>query len=128
MNEITMNVDWIAVIAGTVVSFLLGWLWYSPALFGKKWAEGVGVELGAAASMPVMAMVTQLAATFLLAWVVGIAAAQNALTTAILIAVTIALFVVSGGLFAKKSSYAIAVEAGFVIVMVAVMILAQAVL
>ena len=59
---------------------------------------------------------------------VGIAAAQNALTTAILIAVTIALFVVSGGLFAKKSSYAIAVEAGFVIVMVAVMILAQAVL
>lgn len=128
MDEVTANVDWIAVVAGTVASFLLGWIWYAPGVFGRKWAAGVGVELGSAAGVPVAAMVTQLAATFLLAWVVGITATQGALILAILIALTVALFVVSAGLFAKKSSYAIAVEAGFVLAMVAVMILAQAVL
>ena len=45
MVEITNNINWLAVIAGTFVSFLLGWLWYSPILFGLKWAEGVGLKL-----------------------------------------------------------------------------------
>ncbi len=35
MAEITENDNWIAVVVGAVVSFLLGWLWYSPKLFGK---------------------------------------------------------------------------------------------
>jgi hypothetical protein len=43
MAEITENVNWIAVTVGAVLAFLLGWLWYSPKLFGTKWAEGAGV-------------------------------------------------------------------------------------
>jgi hypothetical protein len=39
MEEITANVNWLAVIVGAVLSFVLGWLWYSPKLFGTKWAE-----------------------------------------------------------------------------------------
>jgi hypothetical protein len=127
MAEITANVNWLAVIVGTVVSFLLGWLWYSPKLFGTKWAAGVGVDLGAAASMPVGAMVAQLIATFLLAWVIGITAAREALLTAILIVIMVALFIVANGLFAKKSGYAIGVEAGFIVAMAVVMIAAQAI-
>ena len=101
MDEITANVDWIAVIVGAVLAFLLGWLWYSPMLFGKKWAEGVGVELGSADKMPAAAMLLQAAGTFLLAWVVGVTAASNALLTFILIVVTIMVLVAAGGLFAK---------------------------
>lgn len=127
MSELTTNVNWIAVIVGTVLSFLLGWLWYSPKLFGKKWAEGVGVDLGAASSMPVAAMVTQLVATFLLAWVVGITATRNALATIVLIVIMLALFIVANGLFGKKSHYAIGVEAGFVVAMAVVMIVVQAI-
>jgi hypothetical protein len=125
VNEITANVDWVAVAVGTVVSFLLGWLWYSPKLFGKKWAEGVGVEPGSASATPAAAMIVQLVATFLLAWVVGITAAKNALLTIVLIVVMLALFVVAGGLFGKKSGYAIAVEAGFIVAMAVVMIVVQ---
>ena len=125
VGELTSNVNWLAVIVGTAASFLLGWLWYSPKLFGTKWAEGVGVELGAAASMPAAAMVTQLIGTFLLAWLVGITAGQNALLTIILIALTIIIFIVSNGLFAKKSNYAIGVEAGFIAAMTVVMIIVQ---
>ncbi|MEJ6500328.1 MAG: hypothetical protein QNL16_04010 [Rhodobacterales bacterium] len=39
MMEITSGVSWSGVVAGAVASFLLGWLWFSPMLFGKKWAE-----------------------------------------------------------------------------------------
>ena len=41
MDELTNDVSWLAVAVGAVVSFLVGWLWYSPKLFGPKWAEGV---------------------------------------------------------------------------------------
>lgn len=125
MSEITANVNWLAVIVGTVLSFLLGWLWYSPKLFGTKWAEGVGVDLGSATSVPVAAMATQLAATFALAWIVGVTAAQNALWTIVLIVLTIVLFIVSNSMFGKKSFYAIGVEAGFIVAMAAIMIVVQ---
>ena len=57
MTELTANVNWLAVIVGFVLAFALGWLWYSPKLFGTKWAEGVGVKMGDASAMPVAAMV-----------------------------------------------------------------------
>lgn len=127
MGELTNNIDWIAVIAGGVASFLLGWLWYSPKLFGTKWAAGVGIELSSECVVPVAAMVAQLIGTFLLAWVVGITATHNALLMIILIVVTIATLIIANGLFAKKSGYAIAVEAGFIVAMAVVMIAAQAI-
>ena len=127
MHEITAGIDWIAVGVGTVAAFMLGWAWYSPMLFGKKWAEGVGLKLESAPAMPVAAMLTQLIATFLLAWVVGVTAVQNALATVILVVATIVLIVVANGLFAKKSGYAIAVEGSFVAAMAAVMVLMQAI-
>ena len=128
MAEITANVNWLAVIVGWVLAFLLGWLWYSPKLFGEKWAEGVGVELGSADKMPMGALISQAVGLFLLAWVVGVTAAGNALLTFILIVLAIAVLMASGGLFSKKSTYAIWTEAGYVIAAAAVMFLAQAIL
>jgi F0F1-type ATP synthase assembly protein I len=128
MEELSTEMNWLGVVAGTIVGFLIGWLWYSPILFGRKWAEGSGVELGTASSMPIAAMATQLISTFLLAIVIGITASQNALTTAILILVTLAGFVMSMGLFVKKSTYAVAVDGSFIVVMGIVMIIIQAIL
>ena len=128
MNELTTNVNWLAVGIGSLLSFLLGWLWYSPKLFGTKWAEGVGVSLDKASGMPASAMATQLVGTLLLAWVVGITAASNALLTIILIVITYVFLQVSSGLFCKKSTYAISTEAGFIIAMTVIMIISQGVL
>ena len=36
MGEITSGVNWLAVTVGAVAAFLLGWLWYSPKLFGGQ--------------------------------------------------------------------------------------------
>ena len=126
--EITAGVNWLAVILGAVVAFVLGWLWYSPKVFGKKWAEGVGVDLGSASAMPVAAMVAQAIGTFLLAWVVGVTAVGSALFTFILIVLTIAVLVFAGGLYAKKSMYAVWVESGYIVAMGVVMFAAQAIL
>ncbi|MBT8112581.1 MAG: DUF1761 domain-containing protein [Gammaproteobacteria bacterium] len=103
MEELTTNVNWIAVIVSAVAAFILGWLWYSPKLFGTKWAEGVGVDLAAATGMPVAAMLTQVITTFLLAWVVGVTAARVTLKTMILITVTILILMIAGSFSPKKA-------------------------
>jgi len=128
VQEITADVNWLAVVVGAVLSFLLGWLWYSPALFGKKWAEGVGVELGAANAMPVGAMVAQAVAIFLLAWIFGVTASNEALLTVILVVLAIAAFLFSSGMFAKKSMYAVYTETGYIIAIAVVMFIVQAIL
>lgn len=128
MGELTEGVNWLAVGVGTVLSFLLGWLWYSPMLFVKKWMEGINVKPNPNAKMPVPAMVIQLIATFLLAWLVGIGAAHNALATTVLIVLTIIALFIANGLFGSKSNYAIATEAGFIAAMAVVMIAVQGIL
>jgi hypothetical protein len=123
MAELTEGVNWLAVGVGTVLSFLLGWLWYSPKLFGPKWMEGAGVKADGNMAMP--PLVVQLIGTFLLAWVVGITAARNALLTIILVAATIVVLLAANGMFGMRSRYAIAVETGFVAAMVVLMIIVQ---
>jgi hypothetical protein len=66
--------------------------------------------------------------TILLAWLVGVTAARNKLMTTILAALTIAVLLYGGDMFAGKSAYARNVESGFVIAMVVVMIIVQGIL
>jgi len=37
------EVNWIAIVVAAVGSFVLGGLWYSPALFGKAWQREAGL-------------------------------------------------------------------------------------
>jgi hypothetical protein len=121
-------VNSMAVIAGTVVSFFIGWFWYSPRCFGTKWAQGSGVSLDKPEKMPKFPMLAQLVSLFLLALVIGITANANALTTAILAILATATVTVSGGAWTNKSGYAMAVDFFYIIVSGAVMIAAQGIL
>ncbi len=125
MGELTTGVSWLGVVVGAVVSFLVGWLWFSPKLFGVKWAEGVGVELGAASEMPVGSMVFQVIGLLLMSWFVGVTAVSNALLTVILGTLAFTALAYSGGMFSKKSNYARNVEAGYWIVALVIMIICQ---
>ena len=126
--EILSNVNWIAVGVGTVASFLVGWAWFSPILFGVKWAEGSRVDLGTADQMPIFAMVSQLVALFLLATVIGLTALTNDLVTAIVAILAMATFSASNGGFVQKSNYAIAVDFSYAVVVGCVMIACQGIL
>jgi hypothetical protein len=125
MGEITNGVSWLAVLAGAIVSFLAGWLWYSPKLFGVKWAEGSGVKMGSADNMPIGAMVSQAIGLLLMSWFVGVTANNNALFTVILATVAFTVLAFSGNSFSGKSSYAKMVDAGYWIVALVIMIIAE---
>ncbi len=125
--EFLEGINWIAVITGTVVAFLAGWLWYGPKLFGPKWAEGSGVEMGTADSMPMGAMASQVLALFLLAMVVGVTETSGAIETAILAILAVAVFAYSMGSFSGKNNYALMVDVGYIIVSGVIMIGAQAI-
>lgn len=128
MGELTTGVNWLAVGISTFLSFGLGALWYSPVMFGVKWAEGVGVEMGEGSTQPVAALVLQLIGTFLFAWVMGIAAASGLLMLAILIALSTGVLLSASGLFDGNSRYAAVVEGVFVIAMFVIMLICHAVL
>ena len=125
MGELTMGVSWIAVIVGAVLAFVLGWLWYSPMLFGTKWAEGSKVEMNTADKMPMDAMGAQALGLLLMSWFVGVTAAGDALLTVILATIAFAVLQWSGNAFSGKTMYARNVDAGYWIAALAVMIIVQ---
>lgn len=125
MGELTTGVSWLAVIIGAVAAFVLGWLWYSPMLFGKKWAEGIGADLGKASEMPLAAMLAQAIGLLLMSWFVGVTAVSNALLTVILATIAFTVLGYSGGMFGKQTTYVRNVNAGYWIAALVVMILSQ---
>ena len=125
MGEITNGVSWLAVVAGAVVSFLLGYFWYSPKLFGTKWAEGSGVKLNTADKMPMLAMATQGVGLLLMSWFVGVTANSNALYTVILATIAFTVLQFSGNSFSGKSNYARWIDAGYWIACLVIMVIAQ---
>ena len=125
MGELTMGVSWLGVIVGAVAAFLVGWLWYSPVLFGKRWASDQGLDLGTAQDMPFPAMGMQMLGLLLMSWFVGVTAVNNALLTVILATVAFTALGLSGGMFSRQSSYVRNVNAGYWIVALVVMIICQ---
>lgn len=65
------EIDWIAVLAGTVAIVVLGWLWYGP-LFGKKWSAATGQALPSG-----MPETSKLVGTFLYSFVFNIGIAYT---------------------------------------------------
>ena len=121
MPGMTVEISWIAVVTATAASYLLGWLWYSPILFGSKWAEGVGVQLGSAGQMPAAAMIIQLAGTFLLAWLVGLLISAGLTDILLLLTLSMTLLMISSGYYSNKNNHAVVIESSYFILMVAVM-------
>lgn len=128
MQDIAGGMNWIAVIVGAVAAFLIGWLWYSPALFGPRWAEGVGVEMGTASEMPVGAMVGQAIGLLLLSGFVGALTAANAISTLVIGTLAFAMLAYSGGMFRRNSAYARVTDLGYLVVSVVIMVLVQVVI
>jgi membrane protease YdiL (CAAX protease family) len=128
MGEITNGVSWLAVLAGAILSFVLGYFWYSPKLFGVQWAEGSGVKMNSADKMPMAAMASQGLGLLLMSWFVGVTANSNALSTVILATLAFTVLQFSGNSFSGKSNYARTVDAGYWIAALIIMIVCQGIL
>lgn len=122
------TVNWIAIGLGTLISYLLGGFWYSPSMFGEKWAAGTRGDAGSSDHQPWSALILQLVGTILLAWLIALAAANGTWISAFLIVSTVVILMTANNLFAGHSHYATAVQAGFVVVMALIMSLCIALL
>ncbi|MEM6461280.1 MAG: DUF1761 domain-containing protein [Pseudomonadota bacterium] len=125
MEGVAGSISWIAVLLGAVAAFLIGWLWYSPVLFGRQWADGVGVEMGSASEMPVGAMLSQLFGLLLLSWFVGAMASAGALTTLVIGTLGFAVLAFSGGMFRRNAAPARLTDFGYLVVSVIIMAVVQ---
>ena len=123
------QVNWLALIVGFVLSFVLGGFWYSPKMFGKGWAKGVGhdrkkMEKDKKGPMK-FNLFMQALTTFVYALLIAISINEGGYQFALLIIASTMLFIKTNGLRGTKSMYAIRTEVGFVFVMGIIMILAQ---
>ncbi|MBL9052301.1 MAG: DUF1761 domain-containing protein [Tabrizicola sp.] len=118
-----VEVNWLAVIVGAAVAFGLSFLWFGP-LFGRAWAAG-SHNITRPERMPLLALACYGAGTLALAVVVGVTATTDSLLTAVAAIVGTAALLFSLGLFSQKTAGAALIDAGAILVMGAVMILAQ---
>ncbi|MBM87884.1 MAG: twitching motility protein PilT [Gammaproteobacteria bacterium] len=128
MEALFVNVNWLAVGISTIISFMLGALWYSPKMFGIKWAEGVGLNIGADTRQPVPALVAQFIGTLLFAWVVALAVTNGSIASVSLITITFFFLLVAANMLAEHTLYASLVEGLFVLAMAIIMVLCNVLL
>jgi hypothetical protein len=65
------DVNWLAVLAAALAKFAIGGVWYSPPVFGPRWGAIIGATPDAFKARIIPAMITDLVASFVLAWVLA---------------------------------------------------------
>lgn len=111
MRDQILNVSWLAMLAGAALAHVIGWLWYSPGLFGRRWAAGLGKEYDQ--SMPVALMIQQAAGLLLISWFVAVCVAADLVAVAILDVLGFSLQNYAGEGFAGHSQDVRLINAGY---------------
>ncbi|MEX2458121.1 MAG: DUF1761 domain-containing protein [Actinomycetota bacterium] len=117
------DLNWLAVLVGALAYWLVGALWYSPVLFGKKWQAITGITAENAGS-PVatylgslIVMFLQVTALAYLAHAIGVTEIVDALELGLGISVGFcALQLLLNQLYEKRSRELLAINAGYAIV------------
>ena len=85
------------------------------------------MDLSTADKMPLAAMGSNFVGLFLMSWFVGVTAVSEALLTVLLATLAFVVLAYSGDMFAQKSAAARAINAGYWIASLAIMIGFQAI-
>ncbi len=64
-------VNWMAIVIAAVIQMVVGFLWYSPMLFGNAWAKMSGIKMDPSKKMPMMPMVWMFVGTLVLSFVLS---------------------------------------------------------
>ncbi len=70
------HVNWLAVIIAAVASIAIGFVWYMPAVFGRRWAAETGIELPGGGDASPMTWVYGIVQALLIAYVIALFAAE----------------------------------------------------
>lgn len=123
----SVTVNWTAVLIVGVVNMVLGWLWYSPALFGKVWMAEMGKkgDMKPEASKMLAMFVLALLIGWLMTYFVGWSGADTfatGLELGIWAALAFRILPSASGTFAANGSWKIwTVNNGYWLVALAIM-------
>lgn len=123
------DVNWLAVIVAAVAGIIIGFIWYAPPVFGRRWARASGIELPQPGQVQpttyLAAVVTALVTAYVLAVVSeGLGAATLADGAVVGAAVWlgfVAPYLASGVFFERRSTEWWAINAGQAVVSLVVM-------
>jgi NADH:ubiquinone oxidoreductase subunit 5 (subunit L)/multisubunit Na+/H+ antiporter MnhA subunit len=122
LHDLISNVHWIPVIVLTIFSFVIGFLWHQPILFGKSWKnennpDNIPVKINAPLIFGGTAIVHFIAIMGLSAIISG-QGAGNGLLTGFLVSFVWILPAMTGTyLFANRSIKLLAIDGGMYIVL-----------
>jgi hypothetical protein len=123
------GVNWLAVIVATVAGIIVGFVWYAPPVFGRRWARVSGIELPqpgqAQPTTYIAAIVVALVTAYVLAVLIrGLGAAtlaDGAIVGAVVWLGFVATWLASGVFFERRSTEWWAINAGQAIVSLVIM-------
>lgn len=124
MIDLTHNVNWLAVGVGAILAHGFGWIWYSPRVFGLKWAAAVGVEYNP--KPPLAPIALQFFGTLLMSWFVGIMAREGLLPTMLLMILALFLIDYAVETYADFATDVKLVNGGYWLLFILVLILTHA--
>lgn len=103
------EVNYVAVLAATIATMVLGFLWYSPVLFGNHWVKQIGLKKenmsGGSPFTYVLTALTALCGAFVLAVLINMAGESTIMSGVIiglLIGISIAAKIGMNFLFENK--------------------------
>lgn len=125
MPDDTQLVSSVLIPVSALLAYLAGWLWYAPAIFGRRWAAGIGLEINTAQKPPFAAMVMQLLATLAFAYLVALTRVHHAYAILGCAVLSFIFMQCASGLFSQKSRAAILIEVGYSLLMLLILWLIQ---
>jgi hypothetical protein len=75
MNLAFANLNWVEVIVAGVAGVVIGFIWYLPMVFGRRWAAGAGRELPAAGETSALLYLGGVVQALIVAYVLALLAA-----------------------------------------------------
>ena len=122
------NINFLAVIVAAVVSFILGALWYSPWLFGKTWADTLGLRYENLNPTPkhyvsgiIMAFITAFVLAMLVSWLNIYSAREGVLLGFLIWLGFLATSQYSGVIWANKPLKTYFIDTAFMLINLVVM-------
>ncbi|HVM30442.1 MAG TPA: DUF1761 domain-containing protein [Candidatus Limnocylindrales bacterium] len=119
------EVNWLAVLLAAVAGVVIGFVWYMPAVFGKRWVAASGIEMPTGAVSPAVyvgPIVQGLLAAYVLALFAGAADIVGGIVIAAVIWIGfVATTSFNAVIFERRRVEYWAINAGYVLVSLLVM-------
>ena len=106
----TSTFNWIAIVLAGLSAWIIGGIWFSPPVFGRRWMAALGMkpeDAGNPAPGFAAALVISIIGAFFLRWVIGVAGATSiveGIEVALIIWFAFILLPSAPGLLFTKSS------------------------